>query len=59
MEKQFFRGVLDRALGFKIYCEPETTQHKITESILNIIKGYLEADDRNTVDFDGETLIFT
>ena len=52
--------VLDKPSGYKVFCEPETIHYKkINKSILNTITFYLEDDDDEEVDFDGETLTFT
>ena len=50
-----FSFVLDKPAGYKVFCEPETIQHKkINKSVLNTITFHLE-DDNNKV----ETLTFT
>ena len=55
-----FTFVLDKPSGYKIFCEPETIHYKkINKSILNTITFYLEDDNNEEVDFDGETLTFT
>ena len=52
--------VLDKPSGYKIFCEPETIHYKkITKSVLNTITFYLEDDNNEEVDFNGETLTFT
>ena len=52
--------VLDKATGYKIFSE-HTTIHfkKINESVLNTISFYLEIDNHEDVNFNGETLTFT
>ena len=38
-----FSFVLDKLPGYKLYCEPETIQHKkLNKSVLNTITFYLE-----------------
>ena len=52
--------VLDKKHGFKVFCEPETIQFKkISKSVLNTITFYLEDDNHEEVNFNGETLTFT
>ena len=52
--------VLDKPSGYKIFSEPETTHYKkINKSVLNTITFYLEDDNNEVVDFNGETLTFT
>ena len=52
--------VLDRPSGNKVFCEPETIHcKKINKSFLNTITFYLEDDNNEVVDFNGETLTFT
>ena len=55
-----FSFVLDKPSGYKVFCEPETIHYKkINKSILNTITFYLEDDNNEVVNFDGETLTFT
>ena len=52
--------VLDKPAGYKVFCEPETIHYKkINKSVLNTITFYLEDDNNEEVDFNGETLTFT
>ena len=52
--------VLDKPSGYKVFCEPETIHYKkINKSILNTITFYLNDDNKEEVDFNGETLTFT
>ena len=52
--------VLDKPAGYKIFCEPETIHYKkINKSILNTVTFYLEDDNNEEVNFNGETLTFT
>ena len=52
--------VLDKPSGYKVLCEPETILYrKINKSFLNTITFYLEDDNNEEVDFNGETLNFT
>ena len=52
--------VLDKPAGYKVFCEPETLHFKkISKSVLNIITFYLEDDNNEEVNFNGETLTFT
>ena len=52
--------VLDKLPGYKVFSEPETIHYKkINKSVLNTITFYLEDDNNEKVDFNGETLTFT
>ena len=56
----FFSVVLDKPLGYKIFCQPETIHYqKINKSVLNTKIFYLEDDKNKQVNFNGETLTFT
>ena len=51
---------LDEKPGYKVFCEPETIHYnKISKSILNTTTFYLEDDNNEEVDSNGETLTFT
>ena len=55
-----FSFVLDKPSGYKVFCQPETIHFKkINKSVLNTITFYLEDDNNEEVDFNGETLTFT
>ena len=55
-----FSFILDKPSGYKVFCEPETIHFKkINKSVLNTISFYLEDDNNEIVDFNGETLTFT
>ena len=52
--------VLNKNPGYKVFSEPETIHYKkINKSVLNTITFYLEDDNNNEVNFNGETLTFT
>ena len=52
--------VLDKPSGYKVFSEPETIHYKkINKSVLNTITFYLEDDNNEEVNFNGETLTFT
>ena len=52
--------VLDKKPGYNVFSEPETIHYKkIKKSVLNTITFYLEDDNKEEVDFKGETLTFT
>ena len=52
--------ILDKLPGYKVFSEPETIHYKkINKSVLNTITFYLEDDNNEEVDFNGETLTFT
>ena len=51
--------VLDKLPGYKVFSEPETIHYKkINKSVLITILFYLEDDNNDDVDFNGETLFF-
>ena len=51
---------LDKAAGYKVFCEPLTIHYKNKNNVvLNTIRFYLEVDDNKEVNFNRETLIFT
>ena len=55
-----FSFVLDKPSGYKVFCESETIHYKkINKSVLNTITFFLEDDDNEEVDFNGETMTFT
>ena len=52
--------VLDKPSGYKVFSEPETIHYKkINKSVLNTITFYLEDDNNEIVNFNGETMTFT
>ena len=52
--------VLDKPSGYKVFSEPETIYYKkINKSVLNTITFYLEDDNNEGGNFNGETLTFT
>ena len=55
-----FSFVLDKPAGYKVFSEPETIHFKkLNKSVLNTITFYLEDDNNEEVNFNGETLTFT
>ena len=55
-----FSFVLDKPDGYKVFCEPETIHYKkINKSVLNTTTVYIEDDNNDEVNFNGETLTFT
>ena len=55
-----FSFVLDKAAGYKVFCEPETSHYeKINKSVLNTKTFYLEDNKNKVFNFDQETLTFT
>ena len=55
-----FSFTLDKPSGYKVFCEPETKHHKKrNKPVLNTITIYLEDDNNEEIDFNGETLTFT
>ena len=52
--------VLDKPSGHTVFSEPETIHYKkINKSFLNTITFYLEDENNEEVDFNGEILTFT
>ena len=55
-----FSFIIDRPSGYKLVCEHETIHfEKIIKSVLNTITIFLKDDNREEVNFYGETLTFT
>ena len=55
-----FSFVLDKPSGYKVFREPETIHYrKLNISVLNTATFYLEDNNNEIVDFNGETLTFT
>ena len=56
----FYSLVLDKPAGYIVFYEPETIHcKKVNKSVLNTITFYLEDDNNEQVNFNGETLTFT
>ena len=59
-QPKLYSFVLDKPSGYKVFCEPETIHYKkINKSVLNIMTFYLEDDNNEEVNFNGETFTFT
>ena len=59
-EPILFSFVLGKPSGYKIFCEPEKIHNKkINKSVLKTITFYLEDNNNEVVDFNGEKLTFT
>ena len=55
-----YRFVLYKPSGYKVFCERETIHYrKKYKSFLNTIAFYLEDENNEEVNFNGETLTFT
>ena len=55
-----FQFCLDKKPGYKVFCEPGTIQYKkISKYVLNTIAFYLEDDNKEEVNVNGETMNFT
>ena len=55
-----FSFVLDKPSGYEVFSEPETVHYKrINKSVLKTITFFLEDNNIEEVDFNGETLTFT
>ena len=51
---------LDKPNGYKVFCQPETTQFKkVSKPVLNTRTFYLEDNENDEVNFNGETLTYT
>ena len=51
---------LDKPRGLKIFCQRETIHYeRIIESVMNNMTFYVEDDDGNEVNFNGEAMPFT
>ena len=52
--------VLDKLSGYKVFCEPETIHYKkVNKSVSNTMTFYLEDNNNEEINFNGETLNFT
>ena len=52
--------VLDKKPGYKVFSEPETIHYKKTNKpVSKTITFYLEHDNNEEVDFNGETVTFS
>ena len=59
-EPIYFSFVLKKPARYKEFCKLETIHYKkINKSVLNTITFYLENDNHQEIDFNGETLKFT
>ena len=59
-QRILYSFALDKKPGYKVFSEPETIHYKqINKSVLNTITFYLEDDNNEELDFNGETLTFT
>ena len=55
-----FIFILDKPPGYKVICQLETIRYKKrNKSVLNTITFYLEDDNDQEVNFNGETMTFT
>ena len=55
-----FCFIVHKPAAYKVFCEPETIHSKkMNLSVLNTITFYLEDNNREEVNFNGETLYFT
>ena len=56
----FYSFVLDKPSGYKVFSQTETVHYKkVNKSVLSTIAFYLEDDNTEEVNFNGETLTFT
>ena len=59
-EPILFSFVLDKASGYKIFCELETNHcEKMNKSVWNTITIYSGNDNHKEINFDGEKLTLT
>ena len=55
-----FSFFLNKPYGYKVFCERETVHYKkMNKSVLKPITFYLEDDNHEEVNFNGEILTFT
>ena len=55
-----FSFVLDKPAGYEVFCEPETLHYKkINKSVLNTITFYLEDENNEVGNFNGEKSTFS
>ena len=55
-----FSFILDKPPGYQVFCQPETIHFKkINKFVLSLATLYLEDNNKEEVDFNGETLTFT
>ena len=55
-----FSFILDKPSGYKIFCSPETIHYKkVNKTVLDNITFYLENDNNEEVNFNGESITFT
>ena len=59
-QPMLYSFVLNKKPGYKVFSEPETIHYKkLNKPVLNIITFYLEDENNEEVNFNGETLTFT
>ena len=59
-EPNSFSFNIDKAPAYKTFCELETNHFKkLNKAVLNAISFYLEKNNHEEVNFNGETLTFT
>ena len=59
-ESILFSFSINTAPGYKLFKQPSTVLYKkVNKPTLDRIHFYLEDDDHNSVDFNGETITFT
>ena len=53
----FYNFLLDKPPGYKIFCEPQTIHYRnINKTVFNTILFQLQIDNREQVNFNGQTL---
>ena len=58
-EPLLFSFVLNKPSGYKDFHQPKTVQFRKNKSVLNTIAFFLEDDNNEEVDCNGETVTFT
>ena len=59
-QKILFQFGLGKTRGYKVFCEPETIRlNKINKSVLKTITVYVEDNNHEEVNFNGDTSTFT
>ena len=55
-QPMLYSYVLDKPPRYKVFFQPEYTIKKINKPVLNTITLYLQANNNEEVDYNGETL---
>ena len=59
-QPNFYSFILDKPARYNVFCEPGSFHYKrINKSVVNSLTVYLENENHEEVNFNGETLTFT